>query len=196
MARRPSITREQIIEVALDHFLNSGFEETTFNQIAKSLGVTQPALYSYFDNKMGLLEGCCLWAAQKVREFIDDQVDPREPAMKRLSQYIRGNLEFFRRHRREAYAMSAVYFFAQTHEKLKQAYDLIQANSLDRFEAAILQVSYERGKKIKNPRAAAELLHSLVIGEVYKVIHHPRQYKPQERETFLMKASHAIFDMD
>jgi hypothetical protein len=112
--------------------------------------------------------------------------------MKRLSQYIRANFEFFRKYRREAYAISAVYLFAQSHEKLKQAYDQIQSNSLERFEATVLQVSYERGKKLKDSKGVAEILHSMMVGEVYKVLHNPRHYKPDEREAVVTKAALAI----
>ena len=50
-----------------------------------------------------------------------------------------------------------------------------------------MQVSYEKGQKIKNIQFLAELIHSLLVGEVYKIVYHPKQFKLQQREDLIMQ---------
>lgn len=171
MGRKASITKEDIIESALDCFLEKGFEETTFKEIAAKLKVSQPLLYTYFKHKMDLLGACSLWAAQRGRQVIDGGINPKAPAAERLNQYLSGNLNFFRKNSKDAFAVSAIYFFAQTDESVRNIYEQIQKASIERFEANLLQISYEKGKQIKNSVLLAETIQSIMVGEIYKVIY-------------------------
>ena len=49
--RRPRDTRERILEVAIDLFIEEGYEKTSLREIAERVGVTKPALYYHFENK-------------------------------------------------------------------------------------------------------------------------------------------------
>ncbi len=44
-------TKQQIISVALDLFINNGYERTSLTDIAKQIGITKPAIYYHFKNK-------------------------------------------------------------------------------------------------------------------------------------------------
>jgi len=48
-------TRERILEVALDLFVEQGFEKTSLREIAERVGVTKAALYYHFESKDDLL---------------------------------------------------------------------------------------------------------------------------------------------
>jgi AcrR family transcriptional regulator len=51
----PVGTRERILDVALDLFVEQGFDATSLRQIAESLGITKAALYYYFASKDDIL---------------------------------------------------------------------------------------------------------------------------------------------
>jgi AcrR family transcriptional regulator len=53
-----TLIRNKIIDVALKEFNSQGFERTTTNQIADTLGMTGPSLYYYFRTKDELLLAC------------------------------------------------------------------------------------------------------------------------------------------
>jgi len=59
MARRTKeeaeATRESVLRAALDLFSEKGYSRTTFNDIAKSIGMTRGAVYWHFENKEALL---------------------------------------------------------------------------------------------------------------------------------------------
>ena len=44
-------TKTQILQAALDSFYEKGFSKTSFDDIAKRIGMTKGAVYWYFRNK-------------------------------------------------------------------------------------------------------------------------------------------------
>ncbi|HMK64084.1 MAG TPA: TetR/AcrR family transcriptional regulator [Acidimicrobiales bacterium] len=53
--RQPGGTRERILDVALDLFVEHGYDGTSLRQIAERLGITKAALYYYFASKDDIL---------------------------------------------------------------------------------------------------------------------------------------------
>lgn len=49
--------RHDILERSLDVFASEGYEDTTFQKIADSCGITRTTLYIYFDNKKEIFVG-------------------------------------------------------------------------------------------------------------------------------------------
>jgi AcrR family transcriptional regulator len=58
-------TRQRILDVALDLFIEQGFDGTSLRQIAERLGVTKAALYYYFESKDDIL----LALHMRIHEF-------------------------------------------------------------------------------------------------------------------------------
>ncbi len=58
-------TRHRILDVALDLFIEQGFDGTSLRQIAERLGVTKAALYYYFESKDDIL----LALHMRIHEF-------------------------------------------------------------------------------------------------------------------------------
>jgi len=50
-ARRPKDTRERILDVATDLFIEIGYDKTSLREIAERVGVTKAALYYHFESK-------------------------------------------------------------------------------------------------------------------------------------------------
>src|ERR1700728_2627182 len=51
----PHDTRERILDVALDLFIEKGYDKTSLREIAEQLGVTKAALYYHFKSKQDIL---------------------------------------------------------------------------------------------------------------------------------------------
>ena len=184
MARQSLISKDLIIDVALTCFLKTGFEETTFQQIAKDLGVSQPAIYTYFKNKMDILAAAAVRSAETGRAFIESMVNAKDPAATRLRQYLKANFDFFENSKKDAFAISAIYWLGQTNPTLKLVYQAMQKASHDRFEVLLLHISYERGCKLKNSAHLAQIIQSCVIGELYKMVFHVRPHGPKNDKLF------------
>src|SRR5579862_6661940 len=54
-ATEPGGTRERILDVALDRFVEQGFDGTSLREIAEALGITKAALYYHFESKDDIL---------------------------------------------------------------------------------------------------------------------------------------------
>lgn len=53
-------TRDRILDAAEDVFNESGYSNTTLNEIAEAAGVTRGAIYWHFKNKEDLFQAMCL----------------------------------------------------------------------------------------------------------------------------------------
>jgi len=51
MSATPTSTKERILDVALELFVEQGYDKTSLRQIADRLGVTKAALYYHFERK-------------------------------------------------------------------------------------------------------------------------------------------------
>lgn len=58
-ARLPRPVRErQMLEAATLVFAQSGYHNTSMDQVAEQVGISKPMIYSYFDSKEGLYRAC------------------------------------------------------------------------------------------------------------------------------------------
>ncbi|MEN6499121.1 MAG: TetR/AcrR family transcriptional regulator, partial [Rectinema sp.] len=79
--------KQEILEKALDVFVEEGYEDTTFQKIAERCGITRTILYLYFDNKKQIF-------AESIKRFLssleseiaavarDETVDSEEKILK------------------------------------------------------------------------------------------------------------------
>jgi AcrR family transcriptional regulator len=74
---QPKGTRDRILDVALDLFIDKGFDKTSLREIAEPLGFTKAALYYHFASKEDILMALHLrlheFGRTALRE-LDDQV--------------------------------------------------------------------------------------------------------------------------
>jgi AcrR family transcriptional regulator len=76
--RRPGgITRERILEIALELFSEQGYDKTSLREIAERLGVTKAALYYHFERKEDILLELHLKLHALGRDLLDrlDRLD-------------------------------------------------------------------------------------------------------------------------
>lgn len=70
MGRQPSTTRAQLSHVALQLFLEKGFEETTVDEIAVAAGIGRRTLFRYFASKNDLPWGDFDASLESMRDFL------------------------------------------------------------------------------------------------------------------------------
>jgi len=83
----PLSTRERILDVALDLFIEKGFDKTSLREIAEQLGVTKAALYYHFASKEDILMALHL----RLHEFGLDaltQLGDQEPTPARWADLL------------------------------------------------------------------------------------------------------------
>ena len=65
-----ALRRREILEKALDVFVDQGYEDATFQKIADSCGITRTTLYIYFKNKREIF----LWSIKQLTGTIEENL--------------------------------------------------------------------------------------------------------------------------
>ncbi|MFN7454284.1 MAG: TetR/AcrR family transcriptional regulator [Pseudobdellovibrionaceae bacterium] len=175
--QKSAVTKGRILASATELFYKNGFEATTFTQIAKKSGVTQPAIYSYFADKMDILVNVIAHSAEQGRLLIDNKVSERDSALHRLKNYLEANLEFFSSEKADAHSIMAAFYFGISDQKVGLMYQQLRERTIERLEVLILQGIREGAFKLANPRLAAQAVYSNLVGACYEAIYLPKELK-------------------
>jgi AcrR family transcriptional regulator len=66
--------REQIIEVAEQHFSRYGYEKTTVSDLAKAIGFSKAYVYKFFDSKQAIGEAVCSKTLGAIVAAVEESV--------------------------------------------------------------------------------------------------------------------------
>ena len=181
-------TQDQILAAAVTCFNETGFEQTTFKDIASKVGVTQPLIYKYFKNKMDLFAACGLMVAAEGRIYIDASIDQRASALERLLAYAGADLEWFANHKSKAQILLGINYFALSDKTIETINNEILRIGLERIETHLVQIGHETGTKFQNVSDLSRIIHSIMVGEIIKLHHSKAKQKTNLARTLLFSA--------
>jgi len=96
-ARLPRPVRErQMLEAATHVFAQSGYHNTSMDQVAEQVGISKPMIYSYFDSKEGLYKACLDRSGADLVERVRASVRPDFSAERALWEGFIAFFEFLR----------------------------------------------------------------------------------------------------
>ena len=72
--RRKDDRPEEIIQAAIEVFLEHRYAGTTFSQVASKIDMSRSNIHLYFKNKDELFRACAPHARQRKRPFVKEQV--------------------------------------------------------------------------------------------------------------------------
>ena len=189
----PQDTRERLIVTATKLFARHGIHWVSFQMIATDVGVSQPSLYKHFADKDALILACAMRAAEHGRTLIDKGIDPLASSDVQLRQYVEGNLIWAEKHPDQAAVILAIYYFAYNSPEIKKMFSALNGASEQRLMVRIAAGEREglwgknavrvKHQKSEHDRTAlqARALHSLLMGEMIKMVQCPREMSRQER---------------
>ncbi len=129
-------TRERILDIAMDLFIEQGYDKTSLRQIADRLGFTQAAIYYHFAAKQDILVALHLRLHELARpafEQLEEQAGPAGWAvvLRRLVDTTLANRKLFVLHERNQTALSALHIKGHDgdHEEMEQQFRRILGNS-------------------------------------------------------------------
>lgn len=79
--------QQQIIETAIKLIAEKGIQNLTIKNISKEIGITEPALYRHFDNKLEILKG--------IIQYFSIIMKPAFESMQKENQPIQQIENFF-----------------------------------------------------------------------------------------------------
>jgi AcrR family transcriptional regulator len=122
--------RQEILQAADEHFRLYGYRKTTLADIAKSIHLSTPYIYKFFNSKQAIGEAMCWHCLGAVLDQLEDSILETNSAVERLRRIFIG-LE------RTAW---------QLLNEQKKIYELVSASfeehweSVDRFQEGIFQL--------------------------------------------------------
>ncbi len=174
-------TRQALVETALTLFERDGFHKVGLPALGKELGISHAAIYAYFDDKDDLLAECCRLSMGEIRRIIDSQIDPNASSESRLKGYLDGNLEWVLKHRRHGNALLSMYYFGAQSAKLRALHLEMDQGSIARLETHLILGNQSGAWHVRSTRARASAIHSLIVGEMVKAFHFPREIPRADR---------------
>jgi len=129
----------EIIQAAIDEFLEKGYDGTSMESIARKAGVSKGGLYHHFSSKDEIL----LRANQKLNEpvySIMQEAAQSPSAGKALSSYIRNYLRYWLDHKREMVFYMLSYVKLLDNPSLGEMYQSYTQSTI-----AFFQDLYQRG---------------------------------------------------
>jgi len=149
-------TRARIINSAKKLFAEQGYQKTTIVDISKQAGLSEAALYEYFQGKEALLLMIPdLWVSELVRD-LDEQLFGVKGAVNKLRKYL---WWYMRRVEQSPLDAKIVYLFLKTNTNFinTEVY-----SNVKNFYAYLVDI-FEEGRKSGemkadlNPRAARDI---------------------------------------
>jgi len=149
--------RQQILQAADEHFRLYGYRKTTLADIAKSLDLSTPYIYKFFDSKQAIGEAICTHCLGAILSEIAESVDAASSPVDKLRFVFMG-------------LHSSGWRVRTEHRKL---YDMVSASfeegweSVARFKEGIVQLVR---KIIIQGRESGDFERKTPLGETSKAI--------------------------
>ena len=180
-------TRERIINSAKKLFAEQGYQKTTIVDISKRAGLSEAALYEYFQGKEALLLMIPdLWVSELVRD-LEEQLFGVKGTVNKLRKYL---WWYMRRVEQSPLDAKIVYLFLKTNANFlnTEVY-----SNVKHFYSYLIDI-FEEGRKngeMKadlNPRAARDI----VVGTMDHIIN---RWLLKDRSYSLFDDLESIFDL-
>lgn len=85
---------DNILSIAREMMQADGVAALNFNEIARRLGMTPPALYTYFDSKHAIYDALFRLGFEKFREMIRREMQAADTAYEHIRNAIEGHMGF------------------------------------------------------------------------------------------------------
>ena len=82
--------RQQILQAADEHFRLYGYRKTTLADIAKSIHLSTPYIYKFFDSKQSIGEAMCWHCLSAALSEIDESIEQARSPVERLRRVFLG----------------------------------------------------------------------------------------------------------
>jgi TetR/AcrR family fatty acid metabolism transcriptional regulator len=149
-------TRDRIINSAKKLFADQGYQKTTVVDISRQAGLSEAALYEYFQGKEDLLLTIPdLWVSELLRD-LDEQLFGVKGAVNKLRKYL---WWYMRRVEQAPLDAKVVYLYLKTNANFLNTEVYANVKNLYAYLVAIFEEGVKSGemKSKLNPRLARDI---------------------------------------
>jgi len=164
--------RKNILEKALDVFVDSGFEDATFQKIADHCGITRTTLYIYFKNKKDIFNYSIKQLLTNVEE--DIQLIRSDPSIDSVEKITNILLDIFMRLEENRKLLSVVLDYllhlsknnADPEQRIRR-----RTLRLRRILASLVIEGIKKGDlKPVNIKTTGEYLYSIIESAIFRLV--------------------------
>jgi AcrR family transcriptional regulator len=161
-------TRDKIIKAALDLVAKQGLEQTSFQQIANKIGMSQAAIIHHFPSKRKLFEALLFFIIKRNSEFTGAKVTSRDSARVKLKRHFEGHVEWVAKHPEDAHIMLVFYSLAGQEKTYGFLYDSILKVAREKIADIIHAGQRERAWPLKteNEVLVVSLIHDALLAGI------------------------------
>lgn len=173
-------TKIQIMTVAADLFLKVGLYEITFQQIAKKVGITTAGVCKHFSTMDELIiETCDYWVKKSVAH-INEDADSFLSADVYLAQWFKRHLIYASQNRAHDALLFGLYYNSLRSKKMLELYISIKNKAVKKIDLLIQRGNLDGSWQVDDTYEIAKSLHSLLVGEIIKLLIEPTEENPKE----------------
>lgn len=168
------LTRKKILSAASELFMAKGYSQTSTRDIAKKVGITQPALYHHFKNKVDIYEEVIVDLTKDVKLDLESILEKNLCLEEKLFEIYK---IFVIKHPTSLFSMINDIRREMTGEKSLKMYLIWKATYLDPVIAFLTQAQEEKQirKGLDIEQSARYLLtaisSTIEVQSMYKDIH-------------------------
>jgi AcrR family transcriptional regulator len=184
---RPGHDREAVLSAAVALFIRKGYDATSIDDIAKSLGVTKSAVYHHVSSKEQLLSEALDEALDELDNTVDAAARASGPASQRLRDVVRRSVEVLVAHQ------SAVTLLLRVHGNSEtELAALTRRRRIDRALAALVKEAVDEGALRSD--LDPDVLSRLMFGMVNSLVEWYRPNGPLSTEQLATTVEALAFD--
>ena len=90
--------QQQIVQKAMDIISEDGLQGLTTKNLAKQLGLSEPALYRHFENKVAILSGVLEYFQKNTETLFSKSVTEDMTPFEKIATFFRNNFYTFTEH--------------------------------------------------------------------------------------------------
>lgn len=183
--RKGESTRQKIILSAIRLAARHGFAEASFQMIADEIGLSQSAVMYHFPDKNALFAELVKTIVRHNHETVNELIDVRDDAGRRLLKHCLGNVMWALRYRRQdAQILLLLYYLAGRGEIFSRLFMQMIAAGRERILAHLLAGTREGLFRLRDePAAVAEIIQDSLFGAMLYAASAPeRNVPPAELE--------------
>lgn len=166
-----ALTRRQILETAKELFLEQGYNDTSFAEIAAEIGVGRTTLYEYFTDKEEVLVEIVRDSLPPLVDRIVDGIPAEVGAGERLGELVVKHLEFIcdESNLGTLIMRETPLLTPETQERIREAHSRLEATLV-----AIVAEGVAAGEfRPVDPELAGELVNSVVMSTARGLLRSP-----------------------
>ena len=87
--------QQEIIDASLDLISKQGIQGLTIKNLSKKIGITEPAIYRHFDNKICILLAILDYFKEKSEAMFSQQANSNDNSLQRIERIFQGHFMAF-----------------------------------------------------------------------------------------------------